>query len=37
MAEIIHHFIPKIIEIHNYVPTSNLYTKEYNWITLNKK
>lgn len=37
MAEIIGNFIPRIIEVHNYVSTSSVVQKEYNWATLNGK
>ena len=36
-AEIVHHYFPKLIEIHNY-PAANSYAqKNYNWKTLNDK
>lgn len=37
MAEIIHHYSPKIVATHNY-PSSNAVTKKIvNWTTLNNK
>jgi len=36
-AEIVHHYFPRMIEIHNY-PAANSYAqKMYNWNTLNAK
>ena len=37
LAEIIANFIPKIVELHNYVAASSLQQKLYNWETLNNK
>jgi hypothetical protein len=37
MAEVIHHFLPKLVDIHNYPSASNQSTKEYNWATMNKR
>jgi len=37
MAEIIHHFFPRIIELHNYSPAHSTSAKLYNWNTLNRK
>lgn len=37
MAEIICHFRPRVVELHNYRPASNTQMKIYNWETLNKK
>ena len=37
MAELIHHYRPKVVELHNY-PGGNSYTKKVNnWNVLNKK
>ncbi len=37
MAEVIHHFNPKIVAVHNY-PASNAVSKKIvNWSTLNSK
>ncbi|CAG7838254.1 unnamed protein product [Allacma fusca] len=37
MAELIHHFLPKIVELHNYIPANSFPTKKDNWNTLNRK
>jgi hypothetical protein len=37
MAELIHQFIPKIVELHNYIPANSLPAKKNNWKTLNRK
>lgn len=37
VAEIIKHYWSKIIDFHNYVPSSSLSNKICNWDTLNKK
>jgi predicted Rdx family selenoprotein len=37
MAEIIHHFIPRLVDVHNYPGTGSLTQKEANWNTLNIK
>lgn len=37
VAEIIKFFIPKIVELHNYITSNNLKTKTENWNTLNRK
>ncbi|XP_020828755.1 sperm flagellar protein 1-like isoform X1 [Phascolarctos cinereus] len=37
IAEIVKHFQPKLVEMHNYVPTSNTEQKLSNWSTLNRK
>nr|XP_020828757.1 sperm flagellar protein 1-like isoform X4 [Phascolarctos cinereus] len=36
IAEIVKHFQPKLVEMHNYVPTSNTEQKLSNWSTLNR-
>ncbi|XP_006816413.1 sperm flagellar protein 1-like [Saccoglossus kowalevskii] len=36
-AEIVKHFIPKIVEIHNYTPANSMQQKISNWGTLNRK
>lgn len=37
MAELVHHYKPKLVQLHNY-PAANSYTKKINnWSTLNKK
>ena len=35
MAEIIHFYMPKAIEIHNYTQSHSTPSKLYNWETLN--
>ncbi|XP_029171432.1 sperm flagellar protein 1-like isoform X2 [Nylanderia fulva] len=37
MAEILKVYYPRYVELHNYVPASNLNTKKENWNTLNRK
>jgi CH-like domain in sperm protein len=37
VAEIIHHLMPKYIELHNYSQASAAKEKYYNWNTLNSK
>lgn len=36
-AEIVHHYFPKLVELHNYSPAHNSVQKMYNWQTLNQK
>ncbi|TPX32423.1 hypothetical protein SmJEL517_g04462 [Synchytrium microbalum] len=36
-AEVVHHFFPKLVELHNYSPANALTQKLYNWNTLNQK
>ena len=35
VAEIVYHFIPKLVEIHNYSAANSSQKKLYNWDTLN--
>ena len=35
VAEIIHHFAPKVIALHNYPPANASKQKQDNWKTLN--
>lgn len=35
MAETVAHFLPKLVEIHNYIPAHSLSQKSANWNTLN--
>ena len=35
IAEIIKHYIPRIVDLHNYIPASSVSQKLYNWETLN--
>lgn len=37
MAEVISHYFPKLVEIHNYISSSSANTKLANWNTLNSK
>ncbi|XP_015928549.1 sperm flagellar protein 1-like [Parasteatoda tepidariorum] len=36
-AELIKHFYPTLVDLHNYPPTNTLERKKVNWATLNKK
>jgi len=36
VAEIIKHFLPRMIEIHNYVSAMSVNQKMNNWATLNR-
>ncbi|XP_029788678.1 uncharacterized protein LOC115286030 isoform X4 [Suricata suricatta] len=37
LAEIVKHFYPRLVDLHNYVPTCNTDRKLSNWSTLNRK
>ena len=37
MAEIVKHFIPNLVDIHNYSAAHSMQQKLYNWNTLNQK
>lgn len=37
MAELVHHYFPKLVELHNYSAAHNSMQKAYNWSTLNQK
>lgn len=37
MAEVISHYFPKLVELHNYISSSSANTKLANWNTLNSK
>ena len=37
VAEIVNHFLPHLIEIHNYSGANSAQKKKYNWETLNSK
>lgn len=37
MAEVIHHFLPRYVDLHNYDQGLRVDTKIYNWKTLNTK
>lgn len=36
-AEIVHHFLPHLVELHNYSPANSSLQKMENWKTLNSK
>jgi len=36
-AEVVHHFIPRLVELHNYSPANATQQKMDNWKTLNSK
>ncbi len=36
-AEAVSHFLPKLVELHNYVPANSIKLKKANWYTLNWK
>lgn len=35
VAEIMHHYVPKLVDLHNYSSASSVDKKTYNWNTLN--
>lgn len=37
MAEILYHYYPKLVELHNFGSTNTTEQKRYNWETLNQK
>lgn len=37
MAELMHHYLPKLVEVHNYSSANSHRQKTYNWHTLNRK
>lgn len=37
LAEVIHHFLPKLVELHNYQSSTNSENKRRNWETLQQK
>ncbi|KAI9017603.1 hypothetical protein BC832DRAFT_588860 [Gaertneriomyces semiglobifer] len=37
LAEIIHHYIPKLVSLHSYPAANGVSQKGYNWETLNQK
>lgn len=37
LAEIIKHYLPKLVDLHNYPSASSTNQKNYNWTTLNNK
>ena len=36
MAEVVHHFFPHFVDVHNYPPSNSADKKAYNWQTLNR-
>ena len=34
-AEVVKHFVPKLVDLHNYAPANSISQKIYNWSTLN--
>lgn len=36
-AEVVHHYFPRIVELHNYSPANSTSQKLDNWRTLNRK
>jgi len=37
MAEVVHHYFPRLVELHNYSSANGIQQKLYNWNTLNQK
>ncbi|KAL6784422.1 hypothetical protein ACKKBF_B01715 [Auxenochlorella protothecoides x Auxenochlorella symbiontica] len=37
VAEIVHFFCPRLVQLHNYSPANGLAGKQYNWYTLNQR
>jgi CH-like domain in sperm protein len=37
LAEIVHHYFPKLVELHNYSGANSFRQKFYNWSTLNRE
>eukprot|EP01017_Pseudomicrothorax_dubius_P005680 TRINITY_DN11484_c0_g1_i3.p1 TRINITY_DN11484_c0_g1~~TRINITY_DN11484_c0_g1_i3.p1 ORF type:complete len:194 (-),score=39.89 TRINITY_DN11484_c0_g1_i3:253-834(-) len=37
MAEIVSHYYPKLVELHNYIPSGSITVKRTNWNLLNQK
>jgi len=37
VAEIVNHYVPKLVELHNYSAAHSVSAKTYNWNTLNQK
>ena len=37
IAEIIHYYLPQLVDLHNYTSANSLDQKKLNWLTLNKK
>ena len=37
IAEVVKHFLPQLVELHNYSNAHRVQQKTYNWNTLNQK
>jgi hypothetical protein len=37
LAEVIHHYFPKLVQLHNYSAANSIKQKMYNWSTLNRE
>ena len=37
IAEVVKHFLPQLVELHNYSNAHSVQQKTYNWNTLNQK
>ena len=37
IAEVLKHFVPAIVDLHNYTSTNSAQMKNSNWTTLNQK
>ena len=37
IAEVLHQYFPRLVELHNYSAANSSTQKQYNWATLNKK
>jgi hypothetical protein len=37
VAEVVKHFLPKLVDLHNYTPANSVVQKTGNWTTLNRK
>lgn len=37
MSEVVGHFFPEKVDLHNYSKSNSVHKKEYNWMTLNQK
>ena len=35
-AEVVKHYIPKLVDLHNYISAHSIAQKLYNWETLNR-
>jgi len=36
VAELVKHFLPKLVELHQYTPSNGTQAKEKNWFHLNR-